>query len=258
MEAGAARIAIAGRAAVLLEGWLEAQKDVGYQYKQLLGQVLADAERFGDAAGAYEAARDLAPDANKQGLTLLAAEVQYRESQEKGKSKTEQMEILQSVRDLFTDVLVPPDPKDAQRTAQKKVLQELANPNAWPSRDTFNAVKRNPRALYVAALVYNQSSPTGLDGRYLALRLIHHLHEFTIPTKEPDKPSLHEFIPTWWDAAELKLRIYLAISQSGAGAKEKEAKKDGFAFAQKLLFQYQSMDGPARVAAVKSLEAQLK
>jgi hypothetical protein len=257
-ESGDARVAMAGRAATLLEAWLEGQKDVEWSLKYLLGQVLFDAQRFGDAAAAYESARDLAPDDKKQQITLVAAESQYRESQLPGMDRTQQHEILQKVRDLFTDVLVPPDPKDPQKAEQKKVLAEMANPAGWPRPETFAKVKRNPKALYVAALVYSQSSPTGMDGRYLALRLIKHLHDFTIATPDPDKATLHEFIPIWWDAAELKVRVYLSIAQSGSGEREKEARDQGHAYVKSLLFQYQNMDGSQRVATMKSLETQLR
>jgi hypothetical protein len=115
-----------------------------------------------------------------------------------------------------------------------------------------------PRAIYVAAQIYAKNSPQGIDGRYVALRLVHLLQEFTIPAPQPGKPQLDEFIPIWWDSAELKLRTYLAIAQSGTGAKEKEEASTGLGYARKLLYENPKMDGPQRVATVAALEAQLK
>ncbi len=257
MGAGGDRAATAGRAAAILEAWLETQKDVGWDLRLRLGQVLFDAERFGDAAEAYEAAATLAPADRKQQLTLGAAEAKYREAEtSKGLSREDKIKILEKVRDLFTDVLVPPT--DPEKAEQKKILKELANPNGYPSQQTFGKVKRMPRPLYVAARIYSESSPADIDGRYLALRLITLLHDFTIPTPQQGKENLDEFIGVWWDAAELELRIYIAIAQSGTGPLEKTAAKDGLGYARKLGFENPKMDGPARIAAVTALEAQLK
>ncbi len=260
MGAGADRVAVAGRASAILEVWLEGQKEVGWDLRLLLAQALFDAERFGEAAEAYEAAASLAPDGDrKQQITLHAAEAKYRQAQTaKDVPREEQIKNLEKVRDLFTDVLVPPDPKDPEK--QKKILHELANPAAYPVRATFEQVKRNPRALYVAARIYSESQPAGIDGRYIALRLIDFLHEFTVPVsqEEQGKKNLDEFIPIWWDAAELKLRIYIAIAQSGTGVREKDAATTGLGYARKLAYENPKMDGPTRVAAVAALEAQLK
>lgn len=260
MGAGPDRVATAGRAAVILDAWLEGQKDVGWDLKFLLGQVLFDADRFGDAADAYEAAVALAPSVEKkQQITLLAAEAKYLEAQRaKDVDRETRIKILEKVRDLFTDVLVPPDPKDPEKTAQRKIIAELASPAAYPKKETFGMLKRNPKALLVAARIYSESSPPGIDGRYLAIRLIAFLHEFTLPAPEPGKTNLDEFIPIWWDAAELKLRTYIAIAQSGTSAREKQAATDGLGYARKLGFEFPNMDSPARVAAVTALESQLK
>jgi hypothetical protein len=259
MGAGPERVATAGRAAAILETWLEGQKDVTWDLRFLLAEVLFDAGRFGEAADAYEAAAALAPDERRQPITLNAAEAKYQEANaRKDLSREEKIKILEKVRDLFTDVLVPPDPKDPTKAEQKRILHELANAAGYPKAETFKAVKRMPRALYVAALIYSQSSPAGMDGRYLALRLITVLHEFTVPVTQEDKKNLDEFIPIWWDAAELKLKILIAIAQSGTGAREKAAATEGLGYARKLGYETPKMDGPAREAAVKALEAQLK
>jgi hypothetical protein len=259
MEPGPERTAVAGRAATLLDARIEGQKEVSWDLRNHLGQVLFDAERFGEAAAAYEAAGAIAPDDRKQMITLSAAEAKYREAQTRSDlSAEEKIKILAKVRDLYTDVLIPPDPKDPTKAEQQKTLKELGNPAAYPSRETFDRVKRMPRPLYVAALIYSQSSPSGIDGRYLALRLITVLHEFTIPVSQPDKKNLDEYIPDWWDAAELKLKILLAIAQSGTGPAEKKAASEGLGYARKLSFETPKMDGPGRIASVTALEAQLK
>ena len=259
LGAGPERAAVANRAAAIFETWLETQKEVGWDHRSRLGQVLFDADRFGDAAEAYEAAATLAPDDRKQQLTLSAAEAKYREAEtRKDLSREEKIKILEKVRDLFTDVLVPPDPKDPEKTEQRKILHEIANPNGYPSVATFGKVRRMPRPLYVAARIYSESSPAGIDGRYMALRLITLLHEFTIPSPQEGKENLDEFIPVWWDAAELKLKIHIAIAQSGTGPAEKKMATEGLGYARKLGFENPKMDGPARVATVASLEAQLK
>ncbi|HEX5136054.1 MAG TPA: tetratricopeptide repeat protein [Planctomycetota bacterium] len=258
LEAGAGRVSMAGRAAAILETWLETQKDVGWDLRYRLGQVLFDAQRWGDAAEAFEASATLAPADRKQILTLQAAEAKYQQLETDTTAPAPvKLENLAKVRDLFTDVLVPPDPKDPEKKEQKKILAELANPSGYPTRATFDRVKKMPRAIYVAAQIYAKSSPAGIDGRYLAIRLITLLHEFTIPASQPGKQQLDEFIPIWWDAAELKLRTYLQIAQSG-GAKEKEQASLGLGYARKLQYENPKMDGPQRVAAVAALEAQLK
>jgi hypothetical protein len=258
LESGPERVSMAGRAAAILEGWLETQKDVGWDLKYRLGQVLFDARRYGDAAEAFEAASTLAPNDRKQQLTLAAAEAKYQQTLTATDVSTpDKVANLAKVRDLFTDVLIPPDPKDPEKKEQLKILQELANPTGYPRRETFDRVKKMPQALYVAAQIYAKSSPAGIDGRYLAIRLVTLLHEFTIPTPQPGKPQLDEFIPIWWDAAELKLRTYIEIAQHG-GAKEKEQAALGLGFARKLAYENPKMDGPQRVAAVAALEAQLK
>lgn len=259
VEAGADRVAMAGRAAAILEGWLETQKEVGWDLKYRLGQVLFDAQRWGDAADAYEASSALAPDDRKQTITLAAAEAKYQQSETAaGVSSQDKVLMLAKVRDLFTDVLIPPDPRDPEKKEQKKVLVALASPSAYPSREMFDRVKKMPRAIYVAAQIYAKSSPTGIDGRYLAIRLVTLLHEFTIPFPQPGKEHLDEFIPVWWDAAELKLRTYLQIAQSGTGSSEKEQAAQGLGYARKLAYENPKMDGPKRMATVAALEAQLK
>jgi hypothetical protein len=259
VEAGPERVAMAGRAAAILETWLETQRDVGWDLKFRLGQVLFEAKRHGDAAEAFESAVALAPDDRKQQLTLAAAEARYEQSQTATDlTGPQKVAVLAKVRDLFTDVLIPPDPKDPEKKEQLKVLQELASPTGYPARATFDRVKKMPQALYVAAQIYAKSSPSGIDGRYLAIRLVTLLHEFTLPASQPGKEHLDEFIQVWWDGAELKLRTYLQIAQSGTGAKEKEQAAQGLGYARKLAYENPKMDGPQRVAAVAALEAQLK
>ena len=169
---------------------------------------------------------------------------------------SQKIKILEQTRDLFTDVLIPPT-NDPDRKKQLQVIKTLGGKN-WPARSVFGAVKRNPEALLTAAEIYAQSAPQGVDGRQVALRLIAHLHEFLLAVADPEHPKLEEKIPIWWAAAQLKLEIYLAITKGGAGPVEKDMAKKGADFARKLIFQYPNMDGPERVQAIKSLEAQLK
>jgi hypothetical protein len=219
--------------------------------------VLADAGRYLEAGDAYAAAAEGVREPNvKAAYRLKAAEMKYKHAMESDLSRKEKLKILQETRDLFTDVLIPPV-NDPDRKKQLQVVKALGDKN-WPARSVFNSVKRNPEALLTAAEIYAQSAPKGVDGRQVALRLIHHLHGFTRAIKDPEHPELEDLIPIWWNAAQLKLEVYLAIAKGGAGPLEKDMARKGTEFAAKLLFQYPNMDGPARVQAVKALEAQLK
>ena len=119
-------------------------------------------------------------------------------------------------------------------------------------------IKRRPAVLLTAAEVYNESGPGGSDSRWIAVRLIDHLHAFTRATPDESNPRLAELIPFWWNGAELKLRVLLGIAESGAGASSRAAATKGFGFAKKIIFQYTKMDGPERVARIKDLEVKLR
>ena len=85
-----------------------------------------------------------------------------------------------------------------------------------------------------------------------------HVHAFTRATHDPAHPDLDKFIPSWWDAAELKIQAYLAIAGSGSGQAARTAKEKGKAYVNKLTFQYQKMDGPERVTRIGELKRKFK
>jgi hypothetical protein len=236
---------------------MKRKKKRNYELLYFYADVLADAGRYLEAGDAYAASAEGVPDNNtKAAYRLKAAEMKYKHAMEADLSRKELLKILEQTRRLFTDVLIPPV-NDPDRKRQLEVLKALGNKN-WPARSVFGAVKRNPEALLTAAEIYTQSSPEGVNGRRVALRLLHHLLSFLIAVPDPEHPNLEDKIPIFWAGAQLKLEIHLAIAASGAGVIEKEEAKKGAAFAKKLIYQYPKMDSPERVQAIKSLEAQLK
>jgi hypothetical protein len=255
---GKGRTEMASRAANLYEAWMKRQKKQNYKLLYFYADVLADAGRYLEAGDAYAAAAEGVPEPNvKAAYRLKAAEMKYKHAMEtKGIRRIDLKKILDQTRQLFTDVLIPPT-NDPDRKRQLQVLKTLGG-KAWPGPSTFGQVKRNPEALLTAAEIYTQSSPEGINGYQVALRLIHHLHSFLRGSTDPEHPELEDKIPIFWAAAQLKLETYLAIAKSGTGVTEKDAAKKGAAFARKLIFQYPSMDSPERVQAIKALEAQLK
>jgi len=256
---GKARADMASRAANLYEAWMKRQKGEDYRLLYFYADVLADAGRYLEAGDAYAAAAEGVPEPNvKAAYRLKAAEMKYKHAMESKPPlpRPKLMEILAQTRQLFTDVLIPPT-NDPDRKKQLEVLKALGGKN-WPARSVFNSVKRNPDALLTAAEIYTQSAPSGVDGRQVALRLLSHLHDFTLAVPDPEHPELEDKIPVYWAGAQLKLETYLAIAKSGTGVVEKDAAQKGAAFARKLIFQYPNMDSPERVQAVKALEAQLK
>ena len=84
------------------------------------------------------------------------------------------------------------------------------------------------------------------------------MHRFTLAIKDEAKPKLAELVTTWWDGAELKLRIFQSIAASGDGQASRVGQTKGYAFAKKIIFQYVKMDGPERVARIKALAEALK
>lgn len=257
LPSGKPRMEMAGRAANLYEAWMNRQKKKDYKLLYFYADVLADAGRYLEAGDAYAAAAEGVPDPDvKAAYRLKAAEMKYKHAVEENLPPTQLKKVLDDTRQLFTDVLIPPT-NDPERKRQTQVLKTLGG-KAWPGPSTFGQVKRNPEALLTAAEIYTQSSPAGVNGYEVALRLIYHLHSFLRGAPDPERPELEDKIPLYWAGAQLKLETYLAIAKSGSGPYEQEAAKKGAAFARKLIFQYPSMDGPERVQAIKSLEAQLK
>jgi len=259
-QGGAQRAATAGRAAKLLEAWVETIKEPDSNLLYFLGDVYYDARRYGDAAEAFDAARDKLPvdeEKRRGAFTLRAAEAQYMAATEnKDLSELERREVLDGTRKLFTDVIIPPDPTDPNKTEQTKVIQQLASPK-WPPRAVFDKIKRNAPALLTAARIYPEVSPGGVDGRHVALKLIYHLHSFTRPVKTGNE-AVDPYVPLWWEAAQMKLEFYTALAESNVGAEAKEYATTGLGFATKILFEHPKMDGEERVRAVKALEAKLK
>ncbi len=220
----------------------------------LLAEALRDAGRWGEAGEAFEAAGALTAVKKKPFFALKAAEMTFKKAIE-GKrdgtiNQTEYLKTLKKTRELFTEVLIP---ESAKRQA---TLDSLKNYKLYPRKKTFSVIKRRPKVLITAAEVYHESSK-GPGGRWIAVRLIDYLHTFTLPVKDEEKPKLAELVTTWWDGAELKLKIFLAIAGSG-GEAGRAGKNKGYSFATKIIFQYQSMDGEERVRRIKALAEALK
>ncbi len=112
-----------------------------------------------------------------------------------------------------------------------------------------------------AAEVYAESGMKGgIDGRVVAIRLIDHLQSFTRPleNKEDKDDKLNEFVDEWWDGAQLKLELAVAISNTDSGQKAKTIRSKAYSYGKKLLFQYPDMDGPERVKKIDELVNKLK
>ena len=109
----------------------------------------------------------------------------------------------------------------------------------------------------LAATVFVDASPEGADGRWVAIRLINHLHTFTKPVKDAAKPGLDRFVPTWWNGAQLQLETYLKIAQEDSGPVGRKAGQHGHRAVTIWVAQYKKMDGPKRVAAFKKLAVEL-
>jgi hypothetical protein len=213
---------------------------------------MRDAERWQEAGDAYEAAAGMVSDkGQKAGFTLKAAEMKYKAAR-KG-SRRDRIKILEQTRKLYTDFLIPEKPAE-----QTRLLKRMADPGKWLSKEDWKKIKRRPDALLTAAEIFFDSSPKGLDGRWIGIRLVKHLHSFTVPVEDQAKPKLTEFIPIWWNGAEFILTAYLQIAKSGSGQVAQKAASEGHTFARKIIFQFHKMDGPERVERINALEKQLK
>ena len=90
------------------------------------------------------------------------------------------------------------------------------------------------------------------------MRLLEKLHKVTDATAEPESKKA-EWVNTWWEGAQLKLQLYLAIAEAQSSANwSKKAAQYGFGFGRRLEVQFEKMDGPERVTTMKRLTAQLK
>jgi hypothetical protein len=257
LESGPERVEVAGRAAKLWESILAKKTRVNDSDYFFLGDVLREAHRFQDAGEAFEAGAEQVGDEKKRSYFLLqAAEMQFKAAKDglakKEITRKEYLKILEKARQLFTDVLIP------DKANQARILNKLAQFQSYPARKDFGMIKRRPAEILTAAEIYMESNPSGLDGRWITVRLIDHLHSFTKPTANPNNPGkLDEYVTLWWDGAELKLESLLAIAKTGSGQAKRAAKQKGQAFATKLEFQYKKMDGPQRVQHIRELKGKL-
>jgi tetratricopeptide (TPR) repeat protein len=250
---------LANRTAIWWATHLESQDEakLGETHYFAYGEALRDAGRWKEAGEAFKSASGMVADPKRKAYyDLQAAEMTFKAAVQGKKDGTvsgrEYVAIMKEARQLFTDVIIP------DRSKQAAVLKELANWQKNPRKATTALIKRRPRILLTTAEVYHESTTSGTDGRWIAVRLLDHLHRFTLPTADKEQnPKMFELVPTWWDGAELKLNIFKAIGGSG-GDQGRVARTRGYSYAKKLLFQYRNMDGPERVERIKTLERDLK
>ena len=253
---GRERVAMAARAAVLWEERVASTPKGKLQASDywFLADALREAEQWEAAGDAYEAA---ANSATKPGLKaawqLLAAEMAFKNARaNKDKMRrSEYKKTLDKTRELFTTVLIP-DSKN-----RETLLKILASGKKWPKKDQWKWIVAKPGPLLTAAEVYGESSPKGLDGRWIGVRLLDRLHVLTKPVGAPGTKEA-EYTNFWWGGAQLKLELYLAIAESNSEeAWSKRAAQYGHTFSRKLIVQYPEMDSPERVATIKALSDQL-
>ncbi|MHC4939158.1 MAG: hypothetical protein ACYTHK_09345 [Planctomycetota bacterium] len=252
---GRERAAIAKRAALLWEERVNAKAKPTASDFWFLADVLKDAQRYADAASAYEAAAQAAETpGQREGWTLLAAEMGFKAARENRDKMdpAEYRKVLAQTRERFTQVLL------ADETQRQQLLPILADGKKWPSKAQWKWLAAKPEPLLTAAEVYGESSPKGLDGRWIGVRLLEKLHKITEPTAEEGSKKA-EYVNAWWEGAQLKLELYLAIAEAqSAQVNSKKAAQYGFSFGKRLQVQYEAMDGPERVATVKRLTTQLQ
>jgi tetratricopeptide (TPR) repeat protein len=250
---------IAGRAARIWEERLGTIERPKVSDLAIFGEVLAAAQEFEAAADAYEGASELetSPKA-RVGYTLRAAQNAFKAAKLKkkmGGSNQEYQKVIEKTRKLMTDVLIE------DKSQQETLIKILGNYSKWLSKDQWRMIKRNAEVLLNAAEVYAESGVKGgIDGRVVAIRLIDHLQSFTRPIPDPvnPDPKLEEFIDEWWDGAQLKLELAVAISGTDSGQKAKSIRGKAYSYGKKLLFQYPKADGPERVKKIDDLVNRLK
>ncbi|MHC4410173.1 MAG: tetratricopeptide repeat protein, partial [Planctomycetota bacterium] len=242
---GRERANLAKRAALLWEQHVDAKGKPTASDFWFLADVLKDAQRYADAASAYESAANAADTpGQREGWTLLAAEMGFKAARENRDKMdpAEYRKVLAQTRERFTTVLFP-DPQQ-----RKELLQILADGKKWPSKAQWKWLAAKPEPLLTAAEVYGESSPQGLDGRWIGVRLLDKLHKITEPAAEAGSKKA-EYVNTWWEGAQLKLELYLAIAEAqNVAAGSKKAAQYGFSFGKRVQVQYEAMDGPERVA----------
>jgi hypothetical protein len=249
MESGAARTAMAARAARRFDDFVKGVKEPTSSHFFTLGGLYEDAGRWAEAGDAFQAAADAERDAARAaGYKLKAAEMKFRAAQPLAATdRTKYLEVLAETQTLFTDVLLP------DKSNQAAVLKALGNPAKYPSRQDFDALKKIPDVLYTAAQVFAESSPPDVDGRWVAIRLLDQLTQITKPTPDENDP-LFKYRKLWWDAVELRIRIYIAIAESGRGDLERKAGQAALSSATQLLLTYNEMDGEERVQRIRELK----
>jgi hypothetical protein len=251
MGPGKASQEIASRAADYFGDWLELSKEGNYKYLVVFADLLRDAHRWTDAGEAFEVVVGKVSDNMKSVYTLKAAEMKYKAAVEfKETDRAKYVKTLEETRKLFIDFLIP------NESRQLPLLQKLST--GWLTKAEWNDFKNNPTALLTTAEILAESAPQGINGRWVAVRLIKHLHEITKPIKDPNAEHLEQYIPTWWDGAQLMLEIYLKIAQEDTSPQGRKGANEGLAFAKKIMFQYPNADGQERVAAITDLQIKLK
>jgi len=253
---GRERVELAKRASALWEERVLAKPDPSASDYWFLADVRKDAHQFEDAGTAYaEAAKRAEKPGQRDSWNLAAAEMKYKAARE-NKNKMDPAEyrkVLAETRELFLQVLLP----DKQQ--RETLLPILANGKKWPTPEQWKWIAAKPEPLLTAAEVCGESSPAGLDGRWIGVRLLDKLDKITEPVVDDPEDRLAQYVNTWWEGAQLKLELYLAIAEAqSTTAWSDEAAQFGFAWGKKLQLQYQKMDGPDRVNAVTALTARLE
>ncbi len=247
---GGDRVQMLGRAADYFGDWLAKSKKKTLALVRFHADLLRTAQRYGDAADQYNWAVSLVTKKGaKDALKLSAAEMQYEAA--KGlKDRSQYLKEVDVARKRFTDYLI------ADTKLQKKLLTALSK--RWLTQAEWGNFKKNPRAFYTAAKVYAESSPTGLDGRWISVRMCQYLTRLVAAKPDPERPQLDEHVNTWWDAAVLQLTVQLKIATSGRGTLEKKAATDGYGAATRWLFQYPKGHGKESLKRLKELQRELK
>ncbi|MFQ5843857.1 MAG: hypothetical protein ACE5JG_02600 [Planctomycetota bacterium] len=247
------RTATARRAATLYARYIEESRLTQPAYIAALGGVYEDAGEHEKAGDAYRDAAEGAGEGDPRSASwsLRAAANKYRAALASNDARYRQ-KVLDETSKLFAQVVVK-DPK--QRT---RVIKALGNPGAYPGRKIFGQVVRQVGTLILAAKVFQDASPAGVDGRWVAVRLLDHLHKFTIPVADPAKPQLDKYIDAWWEGAGLKLRILRRIAREGRGTEPgRKAAGSGLKYLTVLKLKYPStLD--AKVPDHQKIETDLK
>jgi len=252
LKAGAAdaegeeRMDMLRRAADYFGAWLETVKKPSAALIRFHADLLRSAERYGEAADQYNRASGLVGSKGaRDALTLSAAEMKYEAARELD-DRRQYLKEVEAARKLFTDYLI----KDKEK--QQQLLKALSE--RWLRAGEWDQFKKNPRAFYMAAKVYAESTPAGLDGRWIAVRMSQYLTRLIKPAPDPEAPQYDEHVDTWWDAALLQANTLLEIAKSGRGANEKKAASRGRGAVKRWLFQHPQANNKENLKRLKELE----